>query len=141
MFYLRNEEGVLCGLMIVHVDDLMLATDDSEWSAGVTERLRGRFPFGTWQNVAQEPAGVTYCGKEIKVKNDGVEDFITLAQRGFIEGRLECIQVHKERIKLIDERVTEEERTDYRSVVGSLQWLASQTRPDIAFEVNQLQKN
>lgn len=140
MFYLRDEEGILRGLMIVHVDDLMLATDASEWSANVTGRLRARFPFGTWQNVAQEPAGVTYCGKEIKIKNDGTEDFVTLAQKGFIEGRLECIQVSKERAQSVDDRVNDEERTDYRSVVGSLQWLASQTRPDIAFEVNQLQK-
>lgn len=140
MFYLRDEEGILRGLMIVHVDDLMLATDASEWSANVTGRLRGRFPFGTWQNVAQEPAGVTYCGKEIKIKNDGTEDFVTLAQKGFIEGRLECIQVSKQRAQSVDDRVNDEERTDYRSVVGSLQWLASQTRPDISFEVNQLQK-
>ena len=35
---------------------------------------------------------------------------------------------------------TAEELTDYRSAVGSLQWLSTQSRPDIAFEVNQLQK-
>ena len=35
---------------------------------------------------------------------------------------------------------TQTELTDYRSVVGSLQWLATQSRPDLAFECNQLQK-
>ena len=36
--------------------------------------------------------------------------------------------------------VSEEERSDFRSVLGSLQWLSNQSRPDISFMVNQLQK-
>ena len=39
-----------------------------------------------------------------------------------------------------DLRANQTELTDYRSVVGSLQWLGVQSRPDLAFECNQLQK-
>ena len=38
------------------------------------------------------------------------------------------------------DRATKTEETDFRSTVGSLQWLSAQTRPDLSFEVNQLQK-
>ena len=140
LFYLRDPNGVLCGLLVVHVDDVMLATSSDEYAKNVADKLHKRFPFGTWQTVAGEPAGVTYCGKEIKVRNSENERYITLAQNGFIDGRLETIKIDRERLKNPEERVNEDEKTDYRSVVGSLQWLAGQSRPDIAFEVNQLQK-
>ena len=39
-----------------------------------------------------------------------------------------------------DSRPTDVEVTDYRSVVGSLQWLTAQSWPDLAIECNQLQK-
>ena len=39
-----------------------------------------------------------------------------------------------------DSAANAQERTDFRSTIGSLQWLSTQSRPDISFEVNQLQK-
>ena len=32
------------------------------------------------------------------------------------------------------------EHSEFNSVCGSLQWLATQSRPDLAFDTNQLQK-
>lgn len=139
-FYLRDPTGKLVGMMIIHVDDLMIGTDQGIFAKEVVQRLHGRFPFGTWQSVAKESAGVSYCGKEIKVKGSGAQRFATLSQQGFVDGRLGVIQISKERARDPDARVSESERTDFRSCVGSLQWLASQSRPDVAFEVNQLQK-
>ena len=63
-----------------------------------------------------------------------------LRQRGFVDGRLELVPLNYTRKKQLDEPVTEEEKSDFRSVVGALQWLTTQTRPDLAFVVNQLQK-
>ena len=141
MFYLRHpDHGTICGLLVVHVDDVMLAIDQSTFAEQTAERFHARFPFGTWQNVAREKAGITYCGKEISIKGHDRNRYVTLSQNGFIDGRLEMIHIPKERAAKIEERVLEHEKTDYRSLVGSLQWLASQSRPDIAFEVNQLQK-
>ena len=103
------------------------------------EKLHKRFPFGTWQKVADEEAGVTYCGKEIKY-NRASDPYTSLSQHGFVEGRLDPINISRERASQSDERASDSELTDYRSAVGSLQWLATQSRPDIAFEVNQMQK-
>ena len=135
MFFLRHEDGKLGAILIVHVDDLMLCCDGSQNILKRVEELRNRFPFGTWQNVSKEPS-ISYCGKEIRVEGECVK----LSQNKFIDGRLDEIKISKERKLQLECEVTEEERSDYRSVVGSLQWLATQTRPDIAFETNQLQK-
>lgn len=141
LFHLRDpSNGKVCASLIVHVDDLMVAGDDSKLALDTIQRLHKRFPFGTWQTVIEETAGVTYCGKEIKVTGSGNEQHIVLSQNGFIDGRLESIEVSKTRMKELDDRATPDELTDYRSAVGSLQWLATQSRPDIAFEVNQMQK-
>ena len=140
LFHLRDPKSkVACASLIVHVDDLMVAGDGSEFAQRMIKKLHKRFPFGTWQKVAEEEAGVTYCGKEIKYSSQP-EPHISLSQHGFVEGRLDSIQISKERAKQSDERATSDELTDYRSAVGSLQWLATQSRPDIAFEVNQMQK-
>ena len=140
LFHLRDpKSNAVCASLIVHVDDLMVAGNGSEYARKMIEKLHKRFPFGTWQKVADEEAGVTYCGKEIKY-NRASDPYTSLSQHGFVEGRLDPINISRERASQSDERASDSELTDYRSAVGSLQWLATQSRPDIAFEVNQMQK-
>lgn len=112
LFYLRESSGRLVGMMAVRVDDVMVAIDGGKFSKGVVERLRGRFPFGTWQTVAREEAGVSYCGKELRVKGSGKSRYITLCQRGFVEGRLGQVSLSRERRKEVEARVAEVEKTD-----------------------------
>ena len=140
VFMLRDNQGTLIGVMVVHVDDLMFCHDGSEKAKQTAEALAKRFPFGTWDRVADKASGVTYCGKEIRLQDAGGKPQIVLSQDGFIDGRLEEMEVSKERRRNQDLYATEEERGNFRSVVGSLQWLATQSRPDLAFETNQLQK-
>ena len=140
LFTLRDDQGVLRGMLIVHVDDVMACHDGSAEGISTTEKLHKRFPFGTWQNVFEQGSGINYCGKEIKIERDSEGQKIVMSQNGFIDGRLQPMQIDPQRKKNKQERATEEEKTDYRSTVGSLQWLSSQSRPDISFEVNQLQK-
>ena len=102
--------------------------------------LYDHFPFGEWDEVSSKKEGITYCGKELRVVDKDGERVIELAQKGFVEGRLDLIPISKERAEMVEEAATEEERTDFRSVLGSLQWLATQTRADISYHVNQLQK-
>ena len=140
VFMLRDPKGILVGAMVVHVDDLMFCHDGSEMGKRVAEKLAKRFPFGTWDRVAEKPCGVTYCGKEIRLQSEAGREQVVLSQDGFIDGRLEEMEVSRERRRRPEMYATEEERGNFRSVVGSLQWLATQSRPDLAFETNQLQK-
>ena len=139
-FFLKNSEGKVTGLLVIHVDDIMVATDGNEESEKIVEKLHKRLPFGEWSKVCEQPHGVKYCGKELRIDNREGEDVIVVSQRGFVEGRLEEIPIDGNRKKEPLGKATEMEITDYRSTVGSLQWLATQSRPDIAFETNQLQK-
>ena len=140
MFALRDKQGNLRGLMIVHVDDVMFCHDGGELGKHVESDMTKRFPFGTWMRVHEQASGVTYCGKEVKVVVRDKETCVTLAQNAFIDGRLQPMKIEPGRMKQLDARANQAETTDYRSIVGSLQWLAVQSRPDIAFECNQLQK-
>eukprot|EP00439_Symbiodinium_sp_Y106_P019445 s3274_g2.t1 len=140
VFMLRNHEGLLCGLMAVHVDDLMVCHDGSGFSKKIVDKLSARFPFGTWDKVSEKPNGVTYCGKEIRLQNREGEQCIVLSQDSFIDGRLEEMEISKDRKRTPELQASDEEKANYRSVVGSLQWIATQSRPDLSFETNQLQK-
>ncbi|CAE7379448.1 RE2 [Symbiodinium sp. KB8] len=140
MFMLRDDNGSLVGCMVVHVDDLMVCHDGSDFAAGIVDKLGKRFPFGTWDNVAEKQSGVTYCGKEIRLIQHQGEESISLSQDGFVDGRLQEMEVLKDRRQDPESFATEEEKANFRSVVGSLQWLSTQSRPDLSFETNQLQK-
>ena len=140
MFIHRKESGEPDGLLVLHVDDLMVATDGNSEIEKKVKLLCDRFPFGEWEKVSDSVSGINYCGKEIVVEHEHGEKIIFMRQRGFVDGRLELVPLDNLRKKQLDEPVTEEERSDFRSVVGALQWLTTQTRPDLAFPVNQLQK-
>ena len=90
--------------------------------------------------MCDQPGGVVYCGKEILVENEGGKRVIKMRQKGFTDGRLELIPLTKEQKIDGERKASPEEVSDFRSVLGALQWLATQSRPDIAFMVNQLQK-
>ena len=133
----RNPDAML----ILHVDDLMVATDGSQQVEKMVQLLVDRFPFGEWSLVKDNKSGVTYCGKEVLVdKDDKGERVIRMRQKGFVDGRLDTVPIDPDRRKTPAASVSPEEQGNFRSVLGSLQWLATQSRPDVGFLVNQLQK-
>ena len=139
-FIHRRDNGTPDGLLVLHVDGLMVATDGGNDVEKKVRQLCDRFPFGEWETVKDQVGGTTYCGKEIVVEKHDGEDVICMRQRGFVDGRLESIPISKERKAHPEDKATPEEISDFRSVLGALQWLATQSRPDVAFSVNQLQK-
>ena len=138
-FILRDSTHCPVAMLTLHVDDVMIAGDGSRYSESVIDRLHRRFPFGEWSNVAKEKK-VRYCGKEVCVEERNGNQCIVLRQRDFVLGKLDSIPLSSDRKRQSDSAATGQERTDFRSTIGSLQWLSTQSRPDISFEVNQLQK-
>jgi hypothetical protein len=104
-----------------HVDDMLLACSPRY---PLTELMRS-FEWGT---VAQAPEAITYCGKEVRV--DYEQKTITVAQAEYVTA-LRPRRIAAGRL-LEAPDLTPEELTEYRSCVGSLQWLAGNTRPDLA---------
>ena len=140
LFIHRNGFGVPNGMLVVHVDDLMVATNGDSEVEQMVGRLYERFPFGEWSTVKDQEGGITYCGKEIVVEREGDENVIRMRQRGFVEGRLDVVPIEKSRKGDPNSKASPSEVTDFRSVLGALQWLSTQSRPDVSFMVNQLQK-
>ena len=81
-----GDVGVMC---ILHVDDVMIATDSSVEAEAQVETFRAKYDFGEWRSVADEPDGVQYTGRTIKVDGDQV----LINQEDFIDGRIEKLPI------------------------------------------------
>lgn len=138
LFIHRGKQGV-DAMIITHVDDLMIASSGTPGIEEKLQHLRSRSPFGEWDHVESKGV-VSYCGKEVTVANDQGEKVLKVKQSNFIEGRLSGIPLSNARKREPMAQVSEEEKSDFRSTLGCLQWIATQTRVDVCFEVNQLQK-
>ncbi|CAK0872907.1 unnamed protein product [Prorocentrum cordatum] len=122
------------GMLIVHVDDCMLAHDGSAEMRAKEARLRERFPFGSWQVVAQQAEGDVYTSRRIRVDGSCVE----VGMPEFVEGRLEEVKVDRQAKG--KDPVSPLAKAEFQSATGSLHWLASQYRLDKAYETNRFQK-
>jgi len=139
-FVYRGQDGAPKLLLIVHVDDILVAHDGSDESRRLQDRIRTRYPFGDWKVAIEHPGGVSYCGRTVEVRTVAGIQEAYVQQRPFIESRLETIELTPARAKELEQPVTAVERSEFKSVLGSLQWVVSMTRPDLAYEVNCLQR-
>jgi len=136
-FTWRHPGGELGLMLVVHVDDILVAHDGSAEAGALLERLHGRYPFGDWQRAIDGP--VTYTGKTIELAEvDGLWE-ARVHQVPFLRGRLQGMELDRQK-RGLEEVVNGPETSEYKSMCGSLCWVAGLTRPDIAQEVNMLQK-
>ena len=112
------------GLLLTHVDDLMLMAEPG-LDTLIQQQLQERFPVDEWQKDEFEYVGCEYkCTK----------DEISVTQSSYVDGRVSKVTIPESGI--VDRDAREENRTS----IGSLSWLAKQTRPDLQFAVSQAQK-
>ena len=125
-----NKTGEHIGLVGAHVDDFLIAGDDSpEWKQ-IIEILLTAFRWTPW-----EERTFKQCGIVIEQLTDGS---IVQHQEEYLSG-LEEIPIDTNRSKMLSSNVTEGERTQLRALLGGLQWLVTQTRVDAMIDVNLLQ--
>eukprot|EP00913_Durusdinium_trenchii_P003903 g3612.t1 len=118
-----GEKQETLGLLLTHVDDLMLLAE-KDLSVLMRKELDARFPVDEWQEGEFE-----YVGCEYKVSNQE----IFVSQKGYTESRVTKVDVKRG-------EVGREEIEENRTSIGSLSWLSKQTRPDLQFYVSQAQK-
>ena len=125
VFMFRDfEHDQTLGLLLTHVDDLMLMAD-GDLSLHIQQKLQERFPVDEWQSGDFEYVGCEYhCAP----------DEIQIHQSSYVEGRVSKVTIPK------DGLVSRDAREENRTSIGSLSWLAKQTRPDLQFAVSQAQK-
>ena len=116
------------GILGVHVDDGLCA-GNSRFEA-VIAQLEAKFPFGS-----KRKADFTFTGIHIHQENNGT---IHLDQENYVN-EIGVIHIDRDRRKKENTPITESERQSMRGLVGSLQYAATNTRPDISARLSFLQ--
>lgn len=126
-FFFWKHEGELYGILSSHVDDF-LNVGEKSFENRVMRKLKDTF------EISSEARGdFAYIGINLTSNNHS----FYLDQLGYIN-EIKPIPLSEVRRLNKDDEVTESERTQLRSIIGKLNWVTTQTRPDLSFEVSRL---
>ena len=119
-----SKDDTLQGIVCIHVDDFCWGgTDVFEHS--VISKVRNSFLVGS-----VDSKHFKYVGLNIQQTANG----IIIDQENYIKS-VRQVDISHKRTLVKDAYLGEEEVHKYRSVVGQLNWIGTQTRPDISFDV------
>lgn len=118
-----------CALLVCYVDDFLLTHNEHF----PFKKFQASFKWGSQQYACPgEP--IIFKGKEIHVCHDEKKElYVKITQTTFINGLNEGMKVNKAKRNA---RISDEDWPEFRSISGCLQWLAGQTRPDLASAVS-----
>ena len=129
-WYLRGAQRELRGIIISHVDDL-LVTGDEEVKKHLYD-LGKELGFGSLEHGLD---GFQYCGKLIKQQADGR---IEVSMKEY-HANLKQVVIPLERRRNPGAALTPSEHRQLRALTGSMQWLVAQLRFDLQFQLSSLQ--
>ena len=125
--FIWKENGILQGIICIYVDDFLWSGTNSFYKK-IIKRLQEKFLIGSSASIT-----FTYVGLSIKAYKDG----LTIDQDQYINS-LKPIPINKSRIVEKNDheknKLNEDEKKLYRALVGQITWVATHTRPDVAFE-------
>ena len=116
------------GLVGIHVDDGLCA--GNERFEKVLQKLQQIFPFGS-----QKRREFVLTGLHLRQLDNGA---IQIDQEKYVK-EIPAIEIGKSRRREMEEPVTEKERHSLRALIGSLQYAAVNTRPDLCAQLSWLQ--
>ena len=122
LFFWRNG-GKLEGIICIYVDDF-LWTGTLQFYNKVITILKTKFLIGSSASIS-----FTYIGLQIRSYDDG----ITVDQNQYAAS-LNKIPITEKREMEKECQLSVSEKRSYLALVGQLNWVATHTRPDIAFE-------
>ncbi len=129
VFLLRHPETKRPrGIIGIHVDDGLCGGD--EVFIKKLHALREQYPFGS-----EKVGSFTFTGIQLRQRSDKA---ITLSQSEYVKN-IKPISIDVNRRSTPNEMATESERQDLRALIGSLQYAAVNTRPDLASRLSMLQ--
>ena len=127
--YSLSLEGAVCAILCLHVDDGLVACNAAGWA--VAKKFTDRFKVG---KLACND--LVFLGLAIRKNECGA---IVVSQRKYIHDMQPAL-VCNGRASKKEDRLSPAETTELRRTLGALQWVASQTRPDLAGDVSMLQR-
>jgi hypothetical protein len=127
LFLKKSEQGEIVGMLVSHIDDFLHA-GNADFDRLVVEKLCKRFLAGS-----RKETEFCYTGYQICQSGDG----ILLDQDSYIDN-MAVRQLSAGREIQKKEYLNRKELKEYRSMVGSLNWVVQGTRPDLAFHLIEL---
>ena len=132
--YLLNKINVkkelqCAGMLILHVDDILVSGDQSDFYKKALQQLRATFDFGKW-DVLSKNSPIKYCGGVVMMREDGK---IEVSYKEYIK-KICPITVAKGRDH--SQSINEQEKSKARVLIGALQWPATQGFPGLAASVS-----
>ena len=134
----EQADGQDFGYLAVYVDNILCAVKD-EQSEALVEALQGAWKCSPAQFVEEEGEAMRFCGFELSMAKGGA---VRLSQEGFMKE-----MVKKRGIENVEQfpvpAITDEGGESpidlgavkqAQGMVGELTWLATRSRPDIAYE-------
>jgi len=128
VFILRDQQQQAEGLIGIHVDDGLCC--GSQRFHQKLARLEAKYPFGS-----KKSREFTFTGLRISQQKD---QSIWVSQEQYVKD-IHPITIPKERRMVPQDAVNEGERQSLRALVGSLQYAAVNTRPDLCSKLGWLQ--
>ena len=122
--YVYISESQLCGFAVIHVDDFLLG-GNNKFKTHVIDKLYSSFQIGSCKESKFKYIGWNFDQKEngtIIDQNDYQEKILEIKLAPQRENQRQC-------------NLSEHEKKQYQELLGQLQWISSQTRPDIRFNV------
>ena len=127
-FYtLRSPNGELCGVYGVHVDDCATGGEGPLYEEAM-RALKEKFEFRKWRVLDGDFCGARYV-------QDPVSFDISMDQSKFANN-IRPLHLSRTRCANKQDLLTDKEVSCLRAINGSLNWLSSQSRPDLATQVS-----
>lgn len=124
------KDGQLIGEVLLHVDDLLYGGSDF-FHRKVMDAFTNMFTVGS-----KEDTDFIYVGWHLKQSNQG----ITVSQDNYTK-KVDNPDMDKYRCREGEDILDEEEQSHFRKLVGSINWLAMNTRPDLCFDAMEMACN
>jgi hypothetical protein len=126
LFKFNDKNDNLCGVIVTHVDDFCYGGNE-QFLSNVIEKLKYKLKIGD-----EEEGEFKYIGVKIK---DNKEDII-IEQKDYIKSIDEIEWSLTKGERMLDRR----EMKIFRGIIGQLNWVAQQSRPDVSFSVSNLSR-
>ena len=127
LFMWRDSSNQLAGMFILHVDDFLYAGSQT-FSKTVVKKVCEIYKVGSKGTDIFK-----YIGLEVSTNQNET----TLSQSMYVKSIKE-IPIRPSRKLRKNDKVTSEEEKLLRTAIGQLNWVATQTRPDLSYDVLEL---
>ena len=126
VFYWYNREK-LEGIICVYVDDFLWAGTRT-FEREVIDKVRESFLIGSSESESFKYVGLNINSSKGVAFVDQNQYILTLSP----------VKISVARSSIKSSELSEQEKREFRSVIGQLNWIATNSRPDISFEVSEL---